>query len=144
MTRMGAKRLRSDRDHRRGARLGVLAASLGRVAVGAALVARPEALPRAVGVDSVSARRMGWVVRLFAVRDAVLGAGAVHALVRGRPVAGWLVAQSVSDGADAVALALAVRGRSVSAVRAAPVIAFAVGGCAGTIAAARNITGDSV
>ena len=142
---MAAKRLRLDKDHRnrlrtpgRGARFGVLAAAVGRFGVGAALVARPEVLPRLVGVDSVSAQRMSWVVRLFAVRDAALGAGAAHAVVTGRPVSSWLVAQAVSDGTDAVAVGLAVRRRDVSAVRGAAVAAFAVGGCVGLLSAVRR------
>jgi hypothetical protein len=148
MTLVAANRLRlhrdrqGQRDHqrnsRRSFRLGVLAAAVGRVGVGAALVARPSALPRAVGVDSVSARRMAWLVRLFAVRDAALGAGAAHAVLTGRPVRPWLAAQAVSDGSDAVALGLAVRQGQVSAVRGAAVAVFALGGCAGLLAAARQ------
>jgi hypothetical protein len=106
------------------------------VGVGVALFARPAALPRAVGVDSVSARRMAWAVRLFAVRDAALGAGAVHAVLTGRPVRPWVLAQALSDGADAVAIGVAVRQRQVSAVRGTAVAAFALGGCAGLLAAA--------
>jgi hypothetical protein len=116
--------------------MGITAAALGRIGVGVALFARPESLPRAVGVDSVSARRMAWVVRLFAARDAALGAGALAAVLTGRPVRPWLLAQAFADGADAVAVGAAVRGRQVSAVRGAGVIAFAVGGCAGVLAAA--------
>jgi hypothetical protein len=145
MTLVAAKRLRLDGDRQdrqrtawRGARLGVLAAAVGRVGVGAALVARPSALPRAVGVDSVSARRMAWLVRLFAVRDAALGAGAAHAVLTGRPVRPWLAAQALSDGSDAVALGMAIRQRQVSAVRGAAIAGFALGGCAGLLAAARR------
>jgi hypothetical protein len=116
--------------------MGATAAALGRVGVGLALLARPESLPRLVGVDSVSARRMAWVVRLFAARDAALGAGAAHALLTGRPARPWLVAEAVSDGCDALALAVAVRRRQVSAVRGTAVAAFALGGCAGILAAA--------
>jgi hypothetical protein len=103
-----------------------------------ALFARPESLPRSVGVDSVSARRMAWVVRLFAARDAALGAGAVHAVLAGRPARPWLLAQALSDGSDALALGLAVRHRQVAAARGAALVAFAVGGCAGVLAAARS------
>jgi len=139
MTLVGAKRLHSGPRRQRAARLGAGAAAVGRVGVGVALLARPEALPRAVGVDSVSARRMGWLVRLFAARDAALGAGAAHAVLTGRPVRPWLLAQAASDGADAVAVSLAIRHRQVSPVRAAAVVAFAVGGFAGTLTAAARV-----
>lgn len=132
---MAANRLRPARDRRRSARAGIAAVGLGRVGVGLALLARPAALPRAIGVDSVSARRMAWAVRLFAVRDAALGAGALHAVLTGRPIRPWLLAQACSDGADAVTVAAAVRNRQVSGLRGAAVAAFAVGGCAGLLAA---------
>ncbi|MEN3358260.1 MAG: hypothetical protein V7637_2242 [Mycobacteriales bacterium] len=139
---MGRKGLHPARPsqpgRRRAARLGAGAASLARVGVGLALLARPDGLPKAVGVDSVSARRMAWVVRLFAARDAALGAGAAHALLTGRPVRPWLLAQAASDGADAVALGLAIRNRQVSAIRGTAVAAFALGGCAGVLAAASD------
>jgi hypothetical protein len=116
--------------------MGTAAAALGRIGVGVALFVRPDSLPRAVGVDSVSARRMAWVVRLFAARDAALGAGALHAVLTGRPARPWLLAQALADGSDAVAVGVAIRGRQVSAVRGTAVVAFAVGGCVGVLAAA--------
>jgi hypothetical protein len=122
--------------------MGATAAGLGRVGLGLGLLARPESLPRAVGVDSVSARRMAWVVRLFAARDAALGAGAVHAVLTRRPVRPWLVAQALSDGSDVVALAVAARRRQVSTTRAAAIIAFAVGGLVGLLAAAAEVDND--
>jgi hypothetical protein len=116
--------------------VGAAAAGLGRVGVGVALFVRPESLPRAVGVDSVSARRMAWAVRLFAARDAALGAGAVHAVLTGRPARPWLLAQALSDGSDALSIGLAIRHRQISAARGAALVGFAVGGCAGILAAA--------
>jgi hypothetical protein len=143
MTRVGRKGLHPDRpgrpDRRRAARLGSGALALGRIGVGLALLARPDGLPRAVGVDSVSARRMAWVVRLFAARDAALGAGAAHAVLTGRPVRPWLLAQAASDGADAVALGLAIRNRQISAIRGGAVAAFALGGCVGVLATAPGV-----
>jgi hypothetical protein len=138
MTPVAANRLRLGRDRldrRRAARLGVALAGLGRVGVGAALLARPASLPRAVGVDSISARRMAWVVRLFAVRDAALGAGAVHAVLTGRPARPWLLAQAISDGSDAVTMGVAVRQRQLSAGRGVALTVFALAGCAGLLAA---------
>jgi hypothetical protein len=60
--------------------MGVLGLGIARVGLGVALLARPASLPQAVGVDRVSARRLAWLVRLFAVRDAALGAGAAYAV----------------------------------------------------------------
>jgi hypothetical protein len=124
--------------------MGVLGLGIARVGVGLALFARPAALPQAVGVDRVSARRVAWVVRLFAVRDAALGAGTAYAVVRRQPVRPWLAASALSDAADAAALAAAVRGRHVGAVRGAAVALFALGGAAASVVAARDvdISGD--
>jgi hypothetical protein len=119
--------------------MGVLGLGIARVGVGFALFARPAALPRAVGVDRVSARRLGWVVRLFAVRDAALGAGLAYAVVRRQPVRPWLAASAVSDAGDAAALAAAVRGREVGAVRAGAVALFALGGAVASVVAARDV-----
>jgi hypothetical protein len=119
--------------------MGVLGLGIARVGVGFALFARPAALPRAVGVDRVSARRLAWVVRLFAVRDAALGAGLAYAVVRRQPVRPWLAASAVSDAGDAVALAAAVRGREVGAVRAGAVALFALAGAVASVVAARDV-----
>jgi hypothetical protein len=62
-------------------------------------------------------------VRALGVRDAVLGAGAVHALDTGRPVQTWVQAGAMADVVDAVASLLAVR--TIGARRALPAIAVA-------------------
>jgi hypothetical protein len=119
--------------------MGVLCLGIGRTALGLALFARPAALPRAVGVDRVSARRLSWAVRLFAVRDAALGAGVAYSVITRKPVRPWLAASALSDAGDAASLAVAIRGRQVGPVRAGLIMLFALGGVIGTAVAARDV-----
>jgi hypothetical protein len=103
----------------------------GRVAGAIAAFARPEALPRLLGVDRGTARRATFLVRLVAAREAAIGLGALHALKTGRDVRPWLVAQAVADAADAVALAAATRERVLRPTR----------GVMATLAAASSVVG---
>lgn len=87
----------------------------GRVAFGAAVLARPEVLTRGMRIDSSTARRIGWLTRMFGVRDMVLGGGTLYALSRRGAPGPWLVASVLSDATDAAALTAAIRQRQVSA-----------------------------
>jgi hypothetical protein len=78
------------------------------VGVGVALLARPRALPVALGVDSGTAARVSWVVRMVGARDVALGLGTLLALHRGEDARDWLLGQALSDAADAAAFAGAV------------------------------------
>ena len=91
----------------RGSRLG---ASLGavRVGLGTVMLARPLLVPRPLGIDSVTARRVDWLVRMAGARDLALGAGTLAALRTGG-LRTWLLASLGSDVADAVVLTNAVR-----------------------------------
>jgi hypothetical protein len=109
-----------------------------RVGLGLAMAVRPEIVPRALGVDAVSARRMGWAVRMCAVRDAALGAGGVYAALTGTDVRPWLVAQACSDAGDAAAVGLALRDRQVSRVRAVALVVFALLGMVWGLGTARG------
>jgi peptide-methionine (R)-S-oxide reductase len=91
----------------------------GRLAIGAAVLARPEALTRGLRVDSSTARRTAWLARMFGVRDMVLGGGTLFALSRRAAPGPWLVASAMSDATDAAALTAAIRQRQVSAPPAA-------------------------
>jgi hypothetical protein len=91
----------------------------GRVAVGAAVLARPEVLTRGFRIDSATARRVGWLARMFGVRDMVLGAGTLYALSRDAAPGPWLLASAASDAVDAAALSAAIRQRVVSVPPAA-------------------------
>lgn len=140
---MTALRLRS--AHRRGtlARTVALGCGLVRTVAGVGLLARPETFPRALGVDSVTATRVGWLTRIVAGRELALGAGTLHALATGRPLRPWLLAQAVSDAADAGALLLAVRDRQVSPPRALAVVAVAAMGVAGEVLAGDHRRADT-
>ena len=90
----------------------------GRVAAGAAVLLRPEALARALRVDSGTARRTSWLARMFGIRDLALGAGTLFALTWGRQPLPWLLASAASDAVDATALGSGLRSRQVGAVPA--------------------------
>jgi hypothetical protein len=141
MTLVAANRLRSLPDRRRGARVGAVSGGLVRAGAGLALLARPESLPSALGVDRVTARRVAWVVRLFAARDAALGVGAVHAVLTGRPAGPWLLAQASVDAVDAAVVAVAVRNRQVALPRGLAVAAVAAAAAVGGLVAASRAGG---
>jgi len=131
---LAADRLRG----RRMSRAVTAGIGVGRVALSAAVLVRPASLPAALGVDSVTARRTGWVVRMFAARDAALGLGAVWAVATGERVRPWLVAQAIGDATDAAVFALAARERHVSPARGLALSALAASGVVGGLAAARD------
>jgi hypothetical protein len=73
-----------------------------------------------------------------AVRDAALGAGALHAAVTRRDVRPWLLAQAFADAGDATAVGLALRARQVSPPRATAFGGVAVAALVGGVVAARE------
>ena len=88
-------------------------AGLLRAGIGAALMARPAALPKAMGVDAVTARQVGWVTAMVGARDLALGVGLVAAVRRRSDPRPWLAAAAFSDAVDAVAFSAALaRGRA--------------------------------
>jgi hypothetical protein len=98
------------------------------------MLARPLLLPRPLGIDTVTARRVDWLVQMAGARDIALGAGALAARQNG----GWrtfTAAALASDVADALVLTQAVRrrqiGRIVGGLTAlSAVVAAAAGGYA--------------
>lgn len=132
------RRTRSSHWRSRRARTGAAVVGVLRVGAGLGMALRPETVPRILGVDTVSARRMGWLVQMCAARDAAIGAGGLHAAVTGRDVRPWLLAQAFSDAGDAVAVGLALRRRQVAPVRALAVGAAAVAGMVGGLVASRD------
>jgi hypothetical protein len=94
---------------RDGARL----VAAGRVAVGMVSLARPDLLPRLLGVDTGTARRMTWLGRMFGAREVALGAGLLMA-GDGAAERGWVLGGVVSDAGDVLALGGALREGSVS------------------------------
>ncbi|MGE5764168.1 MAG: hypothetical protein ACM3ZF_09915 [Mycobacterium leprae] len=88
-----------------------------RVAVGTALLTRPELLPRLLGVDRVTARRLRWAGQMLGGRDLGLGAGALATDVAARRR--WLLTQVAVDAVDGAALFAALRRRAVLPLPAA-------------------------
>lgn len=87
---------------------------MARTGVGVAMLTRPSLLPTALGVDSASAQRMDWAVRMLGAREVSLGLGAIAAgraarrSGEGGPVRLWLAAGLLADAVDAAAVARAV------------------------------------
>jgi hypothetical protein len=94
-----------------------MAAQLGavRVGLGVLMLAKPLLLPRPLGIDSITASRVEWLVRMAGARDLALGGGTLAARRTGG-LRTWLAACVVSDAADALILAKAVRRGDVGAV----------------------------
>lgn len=78
--------------------------AVGRVSAGVVLLVRPTLLPRLLGVDSATARRLSWLGRMAGARDLALGVGQLQAAATGAPTSGWVVAGAACDTADAVVL----------------------------------------
>jgi hypothetical protein len=107
-----------------------------RMALGMAVLARPEGLVRAMRVDAATARRVAWLSRMLGARDLALGAGTLYALVRGGDHRSWLLASGVADAVDAAAVGAAARQRQVAAAPAVLTVAVAAGSAALHLAAA--------
>ena len=106
----------------------------GRLAMGGAFLAYPAASVRLLGVDSATAGRVVWLIRMAAVRDAALGAGALASTAAGRGQTAWLVAGALTDAGDASVIAMSVRagrlGRSRGYLVSAGALAAALAGLA--------------
>lgn len=110
-----------------------------RLALAAAMATGPVPAIRALGADTATARRVSWLTRMVAVRDAALGAGALVAHRRGSGAAPWLLACAASDAGDAAALAAALRsGRLRGVVPLATVALAGVSAGLGVVAAVRE------
>jgi hypothetical protein len=108
-----------------GGRLVGIALGAGRVALGAAFLARPIAATTALGADRGTARRIAWLARLAAVRDIVLGSGALLTVGDPPAQARWLLAGAAADVADAAIITDAIRRGPLTPVRAYPMVAGA-------------------
>jgi hypothetical protein len=119
-----------------------LSVGAGRVAIGAVFLAAPVTSVRILGLDTATAARITWLARMTAVRDTVLGAGTVVTVVstgRRRGGAGWLLAGSVSDAADAAVLAAALREGKIKGWRPQAIAIGAVGAALIAAAAAAEL-----
>ncbi len=131
---MAADRLRGQRM----SRIVTGGIGVGRVALGVAVLVRPTMLASMLGVDSVTARRTAWALRMTGARDVGLGLGTVWALAASGPVRPWLLAQAVGDGTDAVVFAAAARTRQLAPAPSLASAALAAAGLLGSLAAARD------
>ncbi len=99
-----------------------------RIVIGAGLIVSPVGLARGLGIDAVTARKVGWMARVAGAREMAIGAGTLLALRRGDPVDGWVAAQAFSDGVDAVAFATSAARGDVAPVRGWGLALFAASG----------------
>ena len=102
--------------------------AVGRVAVGAVLLARPQLLPRTVGIDSATAARTSWQLQMLGAREVALGLGTLHELRRGDTRASrlWLAAGLLSDATDALVVTAALRRGQMSRLPGLAAVAVAV------------------
>jgi hypothetical protein len=95
-----------------------------RVAVGVGFLAAPVTSTRVLGLDTSTAKRITFLARMTAVRDLVLGGGALASRRDPKALRRWVLAGAVADLGDALAIAAATRSRVAGG---APAIAITVG-----------------
>ena len=107
-----------------------------RIGLGAAMFAAPVPAARLAGIDTGTARRISWLARMTAARDAALGAGALTAVRGDGDPARWVLAGAASDLVDALVVLDAVRRGRLGRLRGGAVVAASVSGVlAGVVAA---------
>ncbi|QIG43143.1 hypothetical protein G5V58_10560 [Nocardioides anomalus] len=99
--------------------------SLGRIAVGAVSLAKPDTAAGLLGLDARANPQAGYVARLFGSREIALGA--LTLIARGRARRHLVLAGIAVDVADAAAGALGIRDRSISTRAGATMIGPALG-----------------
>jgi peptide-methionine (R)-S-oxide reductase len=99
-----------------------------RVVIGAGLLVSPVGLARGLGIDAQTARRVGWMARIAGAREVAIGLGTLRAWRRDEPMEGWIAAQAISDGVDAVAFAVTAARGDVGPARGWGLAAFAASG----------------
>ena len=111
--------------------------ALGRAAVGVSMLARPTLLPRALGVDSATAKRMAWSSQMLGARELALGLGTWTALRQqnARAARLWLMAGLLSDAVDALAVGAAAASGRVNRLAGAGVAVVAGGAVAAQLTA---------
>lgn len=109
--------------------------SAARILASGALLARPDVAARACGLDRT--RPAVLIVRGLAVREFVLGTGALVSWGRGGPVARWIGVQAVSDTLDCALFLAATRVGALPPVRGYALVAFAAGGVLTKVATVR-------
>ncbi len=106
----------------------VPALGITRLVIGAGMIANPAGLGKALGLSEERAEEAGWLARLAGAREIAIGLGTLAAWRTGAPTAGWVGAQAISDGSDAIAFAaMTIRG-SISPMRGWGMGLFALSG----------------
>lgn len=114
-----------------------------RVVIGAALIASPAGLARGLGIDAETAGRVAWLGRIAGARELAVGLGTLQAWRRGDRLDGWIAAQAISDGVDAVAFGVTAARGDVGPVRGWGLSLFAASGAVSealTVLALRRAT----
>lgn len=106
----------------------VPALGLTRVVIGAGMIVNPAGLGKALGLSEEAARDAGWLARLAGAREIGIGLGTIAAWRAGAPTAGWVAAQAISDGSDAVAFAITAAQGRISPARGWGMGLFALSG----------------
>lgn len=103
----------------------VLGLSIGRIAVGALALARPDVASKTFQLDAVSNPQVPYVVRLFGAREVALGLITIFA--GGKTRRGVIAVGVGVDAADAATAYLALKDGSVSKKTAYTLMAPAAG-----------------
>jgi hypothetical protein len=111
--------------------------AVGRIALGAAGLLAPGLVARSAFGIPGSRHDVKIIVRSAAVRDLVLGLGAVRSLGEGGDAAAWVRAGAVCDAGDLVAAVAASRG--LPRLRALGIVAGAAAGAVGGWRAASRL-----
>ncbi len=106
----------------------VPALGITRVVIGAGMIVNPAGLGKALGLSEERAREAGWLARLAGAREIGIGLGTLAAWRSGAPTAGWVAAQAISDGSDAVAFAMVARRGAITPARGWGMGLFALSG----------------
>ena len=101
--------------------------AVGRTAVGVSMLTQPGLGPALLGVDRATRNRLAWVVQMLGAREVALGVGALVARKERRL---WLAAGVLSDAADAVVVAAALRKGQVKTSTGAGLVVLAAGAAA--------------
>ncbi len=111
----------------------VIGLSLGRISIGAAAVANPEFAARVFQLDPVSNPQLGYVTRLFGIREVALGVATL--MSSGRTRTGMIGLGILVDTADGATGYLAMQDGTVSRKTAMALMGPAVGAVASGLVA---------
>jgi hypothetical protein len=113
--------------------------AVGRLAIGAALVAKPQSQVGAGWVGGEEAKRpsTGLLFRSVGARDMALALGTLAAQRSGSPLKPWLLGATLADGVDLVATLTA--GKAIPRAGKAAIVLLAGGAIVQQLAIARSV-----